>query len=77
MFGAWHMHHKGMGKVGLRGGGGGGGFEPPKGGGEGGSGKGALVTGQSQEASLKPPMMTHQLRLKSGLEDSFSKKFPP
>ena len=25
----------------------------------GGSGKGALVTGQSQEASLKPPMITH------------------
>ena len=37
-------------------------FEPPKGGGAEGSGKGALVTGQSQEASLKPLMMTHQLR---------------
>ena len=28
----------------------------------GGSGKGALVTGQSQEASLKPLMITHHLR---------------
>ena len=46
---------------------GGGHSSPPKEGG--GSGKGALVTGQFQEASLKPLMMTHQLR--------FSKKNSP
>ena len=50
-------------------------FEPPKGGG--GSRKGALVTGQSQEASLKPLMMTHQLRREVAWKIFFFKKnFP-
>ena len=63
----------GIGKVGLCGEGGA--FEPPKVGG-GGSGKGALVTVQSQEASLKPRMMTHQLRRKAARKIFSSKKFP-
>ena len=55
---------------------GGGSFEPPKGRG-GGSGKGALVTGQSQEASLKPLMMTHQLRREAARKIFFQKKKKP
>ena len=58
-----------MGKIGSRVGG-------PKGGG-GGSGKGALVTGQSQEASLNPLMMTHQLRREAIWKIFFSKRIPP
>ena len=50
-------------------------FEPPKG--RGGSGKGALVGGQSQEASLKPLMMTHHLRREAARKMFFSKRFPP
>ena len=58
--------------------GGGGAFEPPKGGKEeGGSRKGALMTGQSPEASLKPLMMTHQLRCKAARKIFFQKKFLP
>ena len=56
-------------------GGGGGAFEPPKG--RGGSRKGALLTGQSQEASLKPLMMTHQLRCEAARKNFFQKNFPP
>ena len=41
-----------------------------------GSRKGALVTGQSQEASLKPLMMTHQLRRKWPGRFFFKKNFP-
>ena len=41
------------------------------------SGKGALVTGQSQEAGLKPLMMTHQLRRKAARKIVFSKNIPP
>ena len=54
--------------------GGGGHSSPPKEGG--GSRKGALVTGQSQEASLKPLLMTHQLRHEAAWK-FFLKKFPP
>ena len=45
--------------------------------GGGGLGKGALVTGQSQEASLKPLMMTHQLRRKAARKIFSQKTFPP
>ena len=55
--------------------GGGGSFEPPKGGGEG-SRKRAFVTGHSQEASLKPLMMTHQLCRKAAWKIFFQEKFP-
>ena len=65
------------GKVACTGWGGvGGSFEPPKGEG-GGSGKGALVTGQSKEAILKPLMMTHHLHRKAAWKIFFQKKFPP
>jgi hypothetical protein len=40
-------------------------------------GKGALVTGQSQKASLKPLMMTHQLRREAIWKLFVQKKFPP
>ena len=53
----------------------GGSFEPPAKGG-GGSGKGALVTGQSQEASLKPLMMTHQLRREAICKIFVQNNFP-
>ena len=56
-------------------GGGRGSFEPPEGGG--GSGKGAPVTGQSKEVSLKALMMTQHLRRKAARKKIFSKrKFP-
>ena len=42
-----------------------------------GAGKGALVTGQSQEAGLKPLLMTHQLRRKAARKNFFSKKISP
>ena len=45
--------------------------------GGGGSGKGALVTGQSQEASPKPLMMTHQLRREAVWKLFFFKKNSP
>ena len=63
------------GKLACAGGGGGGRSSPPKGGG--GSRKGALVTGQSQEASLKPLMMTHHLRREAAWKIFFSKKISP
>ena len=59
----------------MRGGGGGGDSSPPKGGG--GPRKGALVTGQSQEASPTPLMMTHQLRRKAARTILFSRKISP
>ena len=55
--------------------GGGGCSSPPKGGG-GGSRKGALVTGQSPEASLKPLMMTDRVRRKAARTIFFQKNFP-
>ena len=36
-----------------------------------GSGKGALVTGQSKEARLKPLMMTHHLRREAARKNRF------
>ena len=68
----WPLGVQGMGKVGLSGGGGGGIRAPQRR--EGGSlGKGDLVTSQSQEASLKPLMMTHQLRRKAARKIFFQK----
>ena len=68
-------HTTGMawGKLACARGGGGGIIRAPQRRG-GGSGKGALVTGQSQEAGLTPLMMTHQLRRDGGPEDVFFKK---
>ena len=57
--------------------GGGGASEPPEGG-RLGLGKGAVVTGQSQDARLKPPMMTHHLRCEAVKKNFvFKKKIPP
>ena len=59
----WYQSGMAWGKLACAGGrGGGGGIRAPQRKGGGGAGKGALVTGLSQEASLKPLMMTHQLR---------------
>ena len=43
----------------------------------GGVGKGALVTGQSQKASLEPLMMTHQLRREAASKIFSPKKISP
>ena len=58
------------------GGGGGGVIRAPQRRG-GGSRKGALVTGQSQEASRKPLMMPHQLRREVAWKIFFQKKITP
>ena len=63
----------GMGQIGLRGGV----IQAPQRRGGGGGRKGALVTRQSQEASLKPLMMTHQLRREVAWKIFFQKKFSP
>ena len=53
-------------------------FEPPEGGGGGGvAEKGALMTGQSKEASLKALTMTHHLRCKAARQNFFQKKNHP
>ena len=57
-------------------GGGGGGVQAPQRKG-GGCRKGALVTGRSQEASLKPLMMTHHQGCKAARKIFFSKKISP
>ena len=57
-------------------GGGGGALEPAEGRG-GGSGKGAFVTGQSNEARLNTLMMTHHLRRKVAQKICFSQTIPP